>query len=56
MKEGRSSFQLLQALETGSKRPPLAYYVFDLLHLDGEDLLTAPLSDRRKSLWELLSR
>ena len=36
--EGRSSFGLLQALEMGDERPPLAYYIFDLLHLDGENL------------------
>ena len=41
--EGRSSFQLLQALEIGDARPPLAYYVFDLLHLNGADLLAKPL-------------
>jgi bifunctional non-homologous end joining protein LigD len=52
--QGRSSFQLLQALETGGERPPLAYYVFDLLHLDGADLTGKPLSERRKRLHGLL--
>jgi bifunctional non-homologous end joining protein LigD len=52
--EGRSSFQLLQALEMGSARPPLAYYVFDLLHLNGADLLAKPLDERRAQLTALL--
>jgi bifunctional non-homologous end joining protein LigD len=52
--EGRSSFQLLQALEMGESRPPLAYYVFDLLHLDGADLLGKPIEERRKRLSGLL--
>jgi bifunctional non-homologous end joining protein LigD len=33
--KGRSSFQLLQAYEIGEQRPPLVYYVFDLLSLEG---------------------
>jgi bifunctional non-homologous end joining protein LigD len=52
--EGRSSFQLLQALETGDARPPIAYYVFDLLHHDGADLFKRPLGERRKQLSALL--
>jgi bifunctional non-homologous end joining protein LigD len=52
--KGRSSFQLLQALETGSERPPLAYYVFDLLLHDGADLQKSPLSERRERLEKLL--
>ena len=52
--EGRSSFQLLQALEIGKERPPLAYYVFDLLHLDGADLTAQPLTERRAQLNALL--
>jgi bifunctional non-homologous end joining protein LigD len=53
--EGRSSFQLLQALEIGEKRPPLAYYLFDLLNLDGADLTSQPWIERRKQLSALLS-
>jgi len=53
-KEGRSSFQLLQALELGEKRPPLAYYVFDLLRHDGADLTGQPLAARRKQLSTIL--
>jgi len=53
-KEGRSSFQLLQALETGGQRPPLAFYIFDLLNHDGVDILDKPLLERRKQLSALL--
>lgn len=49
--KGRSSFQLLQAYDIGSERPPLYYYVFDLLRLDGKDLRGLPL-ERRKELLE----
>jgi bifunctional non-homologous end joining protein LigD len=52
--EGRSSFQLLQALEIGDERPPLAFYVFDLPHHNGADLLAKPLQERRKQLSTLL--
>jgi bifunctional non-homologous end joining protein LigD len=52
--EGRSSFQLLQALEVGEDRPPLAYYIFDLLQLDGEDLQQLRLDERRERLRKLL--
>jgi bifunctional non-homologous end joining protein LigD len=52
--EGRSSFQLLQAIEMGEGRPPLAYYVFDVLHRDGADLLAKPLHERRAELSALL--
>jgi bifunctional non-homologous end joining protein LigD len=52
--EGRSSFQLLQALETGDARPPLAFYVFDLLHLNGAGLLAERLDERRGRLSKLM--
>src|SRR5262249_40688655 len=34
--EGRSSFQLLQALEMEGRKSPVYFYVFDLLQLDGK--------------------
>ena len=49
-KEGRSSFQLLQAHRSGRERPAIFYYAFDLLHLDGRDLLKVPLCDRKALL------
>jgi len=54
--KGRSSFQLLQAFEMGQERPPMFYYAFDLLRLDGEDLRGLPLSQRRGKLEKLLAK
>lgn len=51
---GISSFQLLQAFELGQKRPPIIYYAFDLLRLNGHDLLKVPLSRRKTLLGDLL--
>ena len=48
---GRPSFQLLQnARET----TPVEAFVFDLIHLDGDDLKHLPLSERRTRLAPLL--
>jgi bifunctional non-homologous end joining protein LigD len=52
---GRSSFQLLQAQELEAKKPPLYYYVFDLLELDGKDLMGLPLKTRKEALQQLCS-
>ncbi len=48
---GVTSFQALQ-----NRRPdtPLAYFVFDLLHLDGRDLREQPIEERKQRLRELL--
>ena len=54
--KGRSSFQLLQAFETGRERPPIFYYAFDLLQLDGKNLRGLPLSERRARLEKLLAK
>ncbi|HEV2045180.1 MAG TPA: non-homologous end-joining DNA ligase [Chthoniobacterales bacterium] len=59
--EGRSSFQLLQAREmlaTGRVRPtggegrksPIYFYVFDLLQLNGKNLMSLPLEGRKNVL------
>ena len=53
-KEGRSSFQLLQAYELGQERPPLCYYVFDLLALNGKSTRDLPLEERREKLKAIL--
>lgn len=51
---GKPSFQLLQACNMpGEKTPPLFYYVFDLLNLDGKDLTGLPLL-KRKAMAEAL--
>ncbi len=51
--EGRSSFQLLQAREMEGHDAPLAYYVFDLLQLDGKNLSGFPLTIRKETLRQL---
>ena len=53
--KGRTSFQLLQSLDTGDSRPPLFYYAFDLLRLEGKDLTDLPLEERRALLEKLLA-
>ena len=52
--KGRSSFQLLQAFEMGQERPPIFFYAFDLLRLNGEDLFELPIEARKSKLEELL--
>jgi bifunctional non-homologous end joining protein LigD len=51
--EGRSSFQLLQALEMEGRKSPLRFYVFDLLQLDGKSLLQLRLEERKQLLAKL---
>ena len=53
--QGRSSFQLLQSYGK-AKQTPLVYYAFDLLFLDGMDLRSRPLIERRKLLAKLLKK
>ncbi len=53
-RSGRSRFQLLQNyLKTG--RGNLAYFAFDVLHLDGRDLTGLPLVERKAVLEDLLA-
>jgi bifunctional non-homologous end joining protein LigD len=54
--QGRSSFQLLQNYCSPGKQPPLVYYVFDLLNLDGKDLRSLPFSERKELLRKVLVR
>ncbi|SMD17863.1 non-homologous end-joining DNA ligase [Lentzea albidocapillata] len=59
--EGRPNFGLLQqrdklapgVRELRPSRPRIAYFVFDLLHLDGRSLLSTPYDARRAMLVEL---
>jgi bifunctional non-homologous end joining protein LigD len=51
--DGRTSFQALQNAFAGGGRT-LVYFVFDLLHLDGEDLAARPLLERKAALASLL--
>lgn len=50
---GRSQFQLLQQYQKTGKGL-LAYYVFDLLYIDGKDLRNEPLRVRKQHLNKLL--
>jgi bifunctional non-homologous end joining protein LigD len=54
--KGRSSFQLLQAFELNEKHPPLFYYVFDLLRLNGKDLTGLPITERKTLLEQHLKK
>lgn len=55
--KGRSDFQLLQGYQsTTGQKPPLFYYIFDLLNLDGRNLCGRPLSERKALAQALLSR
>jgi bifunctional non-homologous end joining protein LigD len=51
--EGRSSFQLLQALEMEGRKSPVYFYAFDLLQLDGKALVSLPLEARKNVLEKL---
>jgi bifunctional non-homologous end joining protein LigD len=51
--DGRTAFNLIQnATDTGGG--PLVFFLFDLLHLDGENLTALPLLDRKTRLASLL--
>jgi bifunctional non-homologous end joining protein LigD len=52
--KGRSHFQLLQQRERAEARPPIHYYVFDLLRLDGRSYVNEPIERRRAVLKKLL--
>jgi bifunctional non-homologous end joining protein LigD len=54
--KGRSSFQLLQGFGMGMVRPPLVFYAFDLLQLNGKDLRGFPIEERKAKLAALLKR
>jgi bifunctional non-homologous end joining protein LigD len=51
--DGRTSFQAMQR-GRGGVRPEIAYFVFDLLHLDGADLTGLPLEERKTRLRAVL--
>jgi bifunctional non-homologous end joining protein LigD len=53
-KNGRSSFQLLQTSRMPGENPPICYYLFDILNLDGKDLKNLPLHERKKILQQLI--
>ena len=64
LEKGLPSFDLLQnrfgvgdpmQVRMLARKIPTTYIVFDLLHLNGKDLVDLPLSDRRKQLTKIIT-
>jgi bifunctional non-homologous end joining protein LigD len=55
LSSGVTSFQALQNAGKPRNSTRLAYYVFDLLYLDGIDLRGVPLAERKEMLAELVA-
>jgi bifunctional non-homologous end joining protein LigD len=53
--QGRSSFQALQAFDMDTERPPIVFYAFDLLRLNGKDLRDLAIEERKGKLAELFT-
>jgi DNA ligase D-like protein (predicted ligase) len=53
---GITSFGLLQAATDNRVTGSLIFFAFDLLYLDGENLMAAPLADRKQRLQRLLEK
>ena len=51
---GKTSFQALQNVFSAGPRVGLVYLVFDLLHLDGDDVALRPLEERKALLRRLV--
>jgi bifunctional non-homologous end joining protein LigD len=52
--DGRTSFQALQNTGAGHNRGTLVYFVFDVLRLDGRNLESLPLEERKAMLKKLV--
>ena len=52
---GKSSFQLLQAYDLGEVAPPILFYAFDLLQLNGNDLRRLNVVERKAQLQKILA-
>ncbi|MBV9202244.1 MAG: hypothetical protein JOY83_21445 [Alphaproteobacteria bacterium] len=53
--DGTTSFSIMQAASDAGNAGALIYFLFDLLYLDGEALGSAPLTERKRRLQQLLS-
>src|ERR1700734_1993451 len=53
--DGLPSFSQTQAASDGQRGVRLVYYAFDLLHLDGRDIASLPLIERKARLEPLIS-
>src|SRR5215472_3270002 len=54
--DGTTSFSLIQNASDTGNAEALVFFLFDLLHLDGETITARPLAERKKRLREVLSR
>jgi ATP-dependent DNA ligase len=54
--DGTTSFADLQAATDSRSTQDLAYFVFDLLFLNGKDLMAAPLLERKERLQALVEK
>jgi len=54
--DGISSFSLLQQDLKAGRHDRMVFYVFDLMHLNGEDLRDLPLQERKARLQRLLAK
>jgi DNA ligase D-like protein (predicted ligase) len=53
--DGTTSFDMIQAASEPGNAAALVFFLFDLLSLDGEDLTSLPLAERKARLATLLS-
>src|SRR6202049_1358880 len=53
--DGITSFSMIQTASDAGKTAGLVFFIFDLLHLDGEDVSAQPLIERKARLAALLS-
>jgi DNA ligase D-like protein (predicted ligase) len=53
--DGITSFSMIQLASDAGNAAGLVFFLFDLLHLNGEDLIAQPLIDRKTRLAALLS-
>ena len=53
--DGITSFSMIQAASDADNAAGLVFFIFNLLHLDGEDVGARPLIERKARLAELLS-
>lgn len=50
-----TSFRMIQTASDAGNTAGLVYFIFDLLHLDGDDLSALPRIERKERLAALLS-
>jgi ATP-dependent DNA ligase len=54
--DGVTSFSMIQWASDAGNAAGLVFFLFDVLHLDGQDLSTRPLIERKERLAGLLSQ